>query len=51
MTALTIIRLQPVVARILSGEVLLNDVDLLTLDAASMRNLRGKEVAMVFRIP
>ena len=51
MTALTIIRLQPVVARILSGEILLNDVDLLTLDTASMCDLRGTEIAMVFQDP
>ena len=51
MTALTIIRLQPVVARILSGQVLLHDVDLLTLDATSMRAIRGKEIAMVFQNP
>ena len=51
MTALTIIRLQPVVARILSGEILLNDVDLLKLDTASMCDLRGTEVAMVFQDP
>ena len=51
MTALTIIRLQPVVARILSGEILLNDVDLLKLDTAGMCDLRGTEIAMVFQDP
>src|SRR5829696_5408133 len=35
----------------ISGEILFEGVDLLTLDDESMRHLRGKDVAMIFQDP
>jgi oligopeptide/dipeptide ABC transporter ATP-binding protein len=51
-TALSILRLVPAPpGRIVAGEVLFNDVDLLHLDAASMRKVRGNDIAMIFQEP
>jgi peptide/nickel transport system ATP-binding protein len=51
-TARALMRLleQPA-GQILSGEVLLNGVDLLQLPLAAMRGVRGKEMAMIFQEP
>ena len=51
MTALSILRLLPEVARIAAGEVRLGGQDLLALPEAAMRAVRGKRVAMVFQEP
>ncbi len=51
MTALSILRLLPDVARIAQGRVRLGDIDLLALPEAAMRSVRGKRVAMIFQEP
>ena len=51
MTALSILRLLPEVARIAGGEVRLDGQDLLALPEAAMRAVRGKRVAMIFQEP
>ena len=51
MTALSILRLLPEVARIAAGEVRLGGQDLLALPEAAMRAVRGKRVAMIFQEP
>ena len=51
MTALSILRLLPEVARIAGGEVRLEGQDLLALPEAAMRAVRGKRVAMIFQEP
>jgi peptide/nickel transport system ATP-binding protein len=51
MTALSVMRLLPEVARIAAGEVRLGDQDLLALPEAAMRAVRGKRVAMIFQEP
>jgi len=49
-TALTIIRLLPSNAEVLSGKVLLNNVDLLTMDEEKFRKeIRMKQMSMVFQ--
>ena len=51
-TALSILRLLPEPpARIEKGEVFFNGVDLLKLDAASLREIRGNHIAMIFQEP
>jgi peptide/nickel transport system ATP-binding protein len=51
MTALSVLRLLPEVARIAAGEVRLDGQDLLALPEAAMRAVRGKRVAMIFQEP
>ena len=51
MTALGIIRLLPLSARITGGRVWLNGRDLLTLTDRQMDAVRGKEIAMIFQDP
>ena len=51
MTALSVMRLLPEVARIAAGEVRLDGRDLLALPEAAMRAVRGKRVAMIFQEP
>jgi peptide/nickel transport system ATP-binding protein len=51
MTALTLMRLLPPAARVASGRALLDGRDLLALNRARMRNVRGKDVSMVFQEP
>jgi len=49
-TALTIMRLLPYNAEVLSGKVLLNDVDILTVDEKILREeIRMKQMSMVFQ--
>ncbi len=49
MTALSIIGLVPYPGRIVEGRVLLNGEDLLQAGAGRLRQVRGKEIAMVFQ--
>ncbi|WP_124949998.1 ABC transporter ATP-binding protein [Sulfuriferula thiophila] len=51
MTALSIMRLLPEVARIQSGEVEFNGRDLLMLPESAMRDVRGGEIGMIFQEP
>nr|MDA8108291.1 ABC transporter ATP-binding protein [Betaproteobacteria bacterium] len=51
MTALSILRLLPEVARVAHGRVLLGGRDLLALPEAAMRAVRGRRVAMIFQEP
>jgi peptide/nickel transport system ATP-binding protein len=52
MTALSVMRLVPSPpGRIVAGAVRLNGVDLLDLDEAEMRGLRGNEISMIFQEP
>jgi peptide/nickel transport system ATP-binding protein len=51
-TALSLIRLIPEPAgRIVAGTVRLAGVDLLSLDQAAMRRVRGRDIAMIFQEP
>ncbi|MDE2789998.1 MAG: ABC transporter ATP-binding protein [Paracoccaceae bacterium] len=50
-TAFSIMRLISNPGRIVGGRVLLDDRDVLTLDAAAMTRLRGVEMSMVFQEP
>ena len=50
--ALSIMRLLPVPpAKIVAGEILLDNTDLLKLDAKAMRLIRGKKISMIFQEP
>jgi len=49
--AKSIMRLLPAVARVARGRIRLGAQDLLTLDAAAMRRLRGGDLSMVFQDP
>ena len=51
MTLLTTLRLTPHPGRITQGKVLYQGQDLSSLDARSMRSLRGKDLAMIFQDP
>jgi peptide/nickel transport system ATP-binding protein len=51
MTALSVMRLLPEVARIAAGAVRLEGQDLLALPETAMRAVRGKRVAMIFQEP
>lgn len=50
-TALSIMRLIPRPGRIISGEVIYQGRDLLKFSAGEMREIRGKEISMVFQEP
>lgn len=51
-TSLSIMRLIPAPSgRIVSGRILFNGIDLLTLPDAEMRRLRGRDLAMIFQEP
>ena len=51
-TALSILRLIPSeIGRIVSGQIMFHGRDLLTLDARTMRNIRGNRIAMIFQEP
>jgi len=49
--ALALMRLLPPNVAAVRGRILFDDVDLLTLDDAAMRRLRGRRMAMVFQDP
>jgi oligopeptide/dipeptide ABC transporter ATP-binding protein len=52
MTALSLLRLAPKpAARTVSGEILLDGVDLLKLSEAEMRDARGKKISMILQDP
>ena len=51
MLALSIMGLLPPPVMVRGGRVLLDGRDLLALDAAEMRSLRGKDMAMIFQEP
>ncbi len=52
MTALSIMRLVPdPPGRIVGGSIMLDGRDLLQLDEAAMRNVRGNEISMIFQEP
>jgi len=50
-TALSIMRLLPVAARINQGNIFLDDKDLLALPEFAMRDIRGGRIAMIFQEP
>lgn len=50
-TALSILRLVPYPGRVVSGQVLFQGRDLLSLSGEQMRRLRGREIAIVFQDP
>jgi oligopeptide transport system ATP-binding protein len=50
-TALSIVRLLPRSARIISGQVCLEGVDLVGLDARAIRKVRGRQIGFVFQDP
>jgi peptide/nickel transport system ATP-binding protein len=51
MTALSITRLLPPVARVVSGQILFDGVDLLALSDAEMNRVRGSRISMLFQQP
>src|SRR5271156_3751608 len=51
MASLSVLRLVPPPARIVGGALRFQDRDLLALDDAEMRKLRGKSIAMIFQNP
>lgn len=50
-TALSITNILPQNAKIISGSIIFNGCDLLTLDNKSLINIRGKEIAYIFQEP
>jgi peptide/nickel transport system ATP-binding protein len=51
MTALSLMRLLPAAARVSAGHVVLDGRDLLSLSPGRMRQVRGRDVSMVFQEP
>src|SRR6188768_3819121 len=51
LTALAIMRLLPRGARIDGGRIRLGGIDLAALDEPALRNMRGRELAMIFQEP
>ena len=51
MTALGIMGLLPHTAEVMSGEILLDSRNLLAKSAQEMRNLRGRDISMIFQEP
>jgi peptide/nickel transport system ATP-binding protein len=51
MTALSVIRLLPPGGRVVGGSVTLDGVDILGLDDAGLRQVRGESVGMIFQDP
>ena len=50
-TALSILRLVPDPGRVVSGQVLFQNQDLLQLSGDEIRDIRGKDIAMIFQDP
>src|ERR1044071_8356700 len=50
-TSLSIMRLIMPPGKIIAGRVLFNGHDLMKLDAYEMREMRGREIAMIFQDP
>lgn len=50
-TALSILRLLPVSARIIRGRIIFDGVDLTTISEAEMREIRGARIPMIFQDP
>ncbi|HKQ08804.1 MAG TPA: ABC transporter ATP-binding protein [Blastocatellia bacterium] len=50
-TSLSIMRLIQPPGRVVSGEILFDNQNLLSLDMDAMRRLRGREIAMIFQDP
>lgn len=50
-TALTILQLLPPALTLCSGEILYKGMDVLRLSEKEMKNIRGKEIAMIFQEP
>lgn len=51
LTALSIVRLIPPQARIVSGEVIFNGISILDLDEERLRGIRGARISFVFQEP
>ena len=51
MTALSILRLTPPAGRVVSGEIVFDGRNLLTLSEPEMRRVRGNAIAMIFQEP
>ena len=51
MTALSILRLVPDPGRIVSGQVMFQNQDLLQLTGEEIREIRGRDIAMIFQDP
>lgn len=51
MTALSILRILPRPARIVGGRILFGGADILKMDEAAMRSIRGSSISMVFQEP
>lgn len=49
--AYSILRLLPSAAQIVGGSILFKEIDLLKISEEEMRNIRGKEVSMIFQDP
>ena len=50
-TGMSILRLLPQEAEVLSGQVLFDGEDLLTMDERALRTIRGRRIAMIFQDP
>jgi oligopeptide/dipeptide ABC transporter ATP-binding protein len=51
LTVLSIIRVLPMVARVVGGQILFDGQDLLCISEKSMAKLRGRRIAMIFQDP
>ncbi|MGO1074105.1 ABC transporter ATP-binding protein [Inquilinus sp. CA228] len=51
LTALSVLRLLPAAARVAGGAIAMEGIDLLALDEASLRDLRGNRVSVIFQEP
>ncbi|MDO8526510.1 MAG: ABC transporter ATP-binding protein [Deltaproteobacteria bacterium] len=51
MLSLSLLRLVPPPGKIVGGEILFNDKNLLQLPLSEMRHIRGKNIAMIFQEP
>ncbi|WP_343711957.1 ABC transporter ATP-binding protein [Inquilinus sp.] len=51
LTALSVLRLLPAAARVAGGAIAMEGTDLLALDEAALRDLRGNRVSVIFQEP